>query len=126
MTTKRWLLLFAALLLIAALAHLLLTRFHPGGATATVYHHNIPIQTIDLGRIDLPHSFTIQGEGGAYNVVLVESGQISIQSSSCPDQICVLQGPITDGARPIVCLPHRVVIQISRGQSDEADVITGG
>ena len=125
MTTKRWLLLFTTLILFAALAQLLLLHFFRQGTTATVYHHNIPIETIDLNRVTAPYSFTITGEGGAYNVILVEPGQISVQSSTCPDQICVHQGPITDGARPIVCLPHRVVIQIGRSPDDSVDAVGG-
>ena len=121
MTTKRWLLLFAILILVAALAHLLLAHFLSQGSVATVYHDNTPIKIIDLDRVVAPYSFVVTGEGGAENVVLVEPGKISIQSATCPDQTCVHQGPITDGTHPIICLPHRIVIQIGRGPDDFAD-----
>ena len=118
MTTKRWIILFLALALIAALAQILLSHLLREGTNATIYHHNTPIKTIDLDRGDLPYSFTVTGADGAYNVVLVEFGRISVLSASCRDQICVNQGPITDGSRPIVCLPHRLVIQIGRSPED--------
>ena len=107
------------------IAQLFLTHLQSGGTTATIYHQNVPIKTIDLDQVDTPHSFTIYGEGGAKNVVLIEPGQISIHSATCPDQICVHQGPIEDGTHPIVCLPHRVVIQIDRRPGDHADAVGG-
>ncbi|MCL2568621.1 MAG: NusG domain II-containing protein [Oscillospiraceae bacterium] len=125
MKTKHWILLFIGLVLVALLAQLLLTHFRSDGTIATIYHQNIPLKTIDLGRVDTPYTFTVTGEGGAENVVLIESGQISIQSATCRDQICVHQGPIRDGTHPIVCLPHRVVIQIDRRPDDAADAVGG-
>ena len=125
MKSKHWIFLFIALVGIAALAQLILTRLPQTGAIATVYHQDTPIEVIDLDHVDTPFYFTITGEGGRENVVFVEPGQISVQSATCPDQICVHQGPITDGARPIVCLPHRIVIQIGPGPDDAVDAVGG-
>lgn len=36
---------------------------------------------------------------------------IRMLSSDCPDQICVRTGKLREGGLPIVCLPHRLVIQ---------------
>jgi len=126
MKTKHWNTLFAGLILLAALTQLLLNHFFREGRVATVYHRSIPIETIDLNRVDAPFRFTITGEEGAENVVFVEPGQISVESATCRDQICVHQGPITDGTRPIVCLPHQMVIQIRRSPDDPADIAVGG
>ena len=125
MKTKHWIVLFAALVGIAALAQVLLTRHLLTGTVATVYHQDSPVEIIDLDSVDAPFYFTVTGEGGQENVVFVEPGQISVQSATCRDQICVHQGPITDGSRPIVCLPHRLVIQIDRGPGDQADAVGG-
>jgi len=126
MKTKHWIFLFTTLILIAILAQVLLIPFFSPGSVATIYHHNTPIESIDLDRVNAPYYFTIRGERGETNVVFVEPGRISIQSATCPDQLCVHQGPITDGSRPIVCLPHRVVIQIGRSPEDAADAVAGG
>ena len=127
MKTKHWIFLFAGLILAAILAQFLLTAlFSRTGRVATVYQHNSPIETIDLDRVEAPFHFTVTGEGDAENVVFVEPGQISVSSATCRDQICVHQGPITDGTRPIVCLPHQMVIQIRRSPDDPADIAVGG
>jgi len=125
MKTKRWLILFAALLVLAGGFQVLIhTVFHPP-AIASVYQNGNFVQGIDLSRVDAPYTITVTGIRNRENVILVEPGRISVQSATCRDQICVNQGPISDGIRPIVCLPHRVVIQVATTRTDIADIGTG-
>ena len=56
------------------------------------------------------------GEGGAENVVEVEPGRIRIVSATCPDQVCVRQGWISDSTVPVVCLPNQVIVEIVGGE----------
>ena len=82
------------------------------------------LQEIDLTQVKEPYSFVIEGESGALNTVQVEPGRICISEASCPDQVCVHQGWISDGSEPIVCLPNQVIIQITGGGS-QVDAATG-
>ncbi|MCL2588623.1 MAG: NusG domain II-containing protein [Oscillospiraceae bacterium] len=113
--------LVAALLL----QFLLIRVFGANGTVATVYRDGIVLDTIDLDRVEEPYNITILRDDGGENVILVEPGQISVYAATCRDQICVNQGPISDGTRPIVCLPHRIVIQIGSGSDDVADALGG-
>ena len=38
--------------------------------------------------------------------------------ADCPDQVCVRQGWVQDRTVPIVCLPHRLVIEIVGGEGE--------
>ena len=82
------------------------------------------VKEIDLTQVKEPYSFTLEGENGALNTVLVEPGRICISEASCPDQICVHQGWISDGSEPIVCLPNQIIIQITGGGS-QVDAAAG-
>lgn len=82
------------------------------------------LDEIDLSQVKEPYSFVIEGENGALNTVQVEPGRICISEASCPDQICVHQGWISDGSEPIVCLPNQLIIQITGGGS-QVDAATG-
>lgn len=82
------------------------------------------IQEIDLEEVTVPYSFTVEGEKGLTNTILVEHGRIRVSQAGCPDQICVNQGFISDGTAPIVCLPNRLMIQIVGG-GDALDAATG-
>ncbi|MCL2828978.1 MAG: NusG domain II-containing protein [Oscillospiraceae bacterium] len=112
MNSKRWLILFAALVVFAGFSQVLMHTFFRPAAMASVYQNGNLIQVIDLGRVTAPDTITVTGIWGRENVILVEPGRISVLSATCRDQICVNQGSISNGVRPIVCLPHRVVIQI--------------
>lgn len=57
------------------------------------------------------------------NIVQIENGGVRIIESDCPDKICVKDG-LRDKPREIlVCLPHKVVVQIKgESKSDIDDV----
>ena len=73
------------------------------------------VEEIDLTEVQEAWSFTLEGESGLTNTILVEPGRIRVDHADCPDQICVNQGFISDGTEPIVCLPNRLIIQITGG-----------
>ena len=56
--------------------------------------------------------------------MLVEKGQISMLEADCPDKVCVKQGAISDGARPIICLPNNVLIKLTDDEND-TDITIG-
>lgn len=70
---------------------------------ARVYQRGELMEEIRLDRVQEPYSFPLTGEGGAENVVEVEPGRIRIVSATCPDQVCVRQGWISDSTVPVVC-----------------------
>ena len=92
-----------------------------GGTIAKVYQNGQCIRTIDLSAVSQPWEFTITGADGAYNTVRVEPGRIAIIDASCPDGICVDTGYISDGLKPITCLPNKVIIRIEGGSGSAAD-----
>lgn len=116
-STKFWLLLIGALLLLSAGAGAFLWYGGRGEAqTALVYQDGVCIRSIDLSQVDEPYSFTVEWEDG-YNIIEVERGRIRVSEADCPDQICVRRGWLPDSAAPIACLPHRLVIQMEGGSS---------
>ena len=47
-----------------------------------------------------------------YNIVVIENGYAYMKDADCADKICVHQGKISKVGETIVCLPHKVVIEI--------------
>lgn len=68
------------------------------------------IRTVDLSAVTEEESFTVQSMRGT-NTIRIAPGEIRMASADCPDQICVKSGKLLEDGLPIVCLPHRVVIQ---------------
>ena len=106
-----------ALLLAAAAASAAALLLQRGGApspTARITRDGMLLEEIALEKVDEPYSFTLE-DGSGSNTVQVEKGRIRISEADCPDQVCVNQGWISGGAVPIVCLPHRLMIEIVGG-----------
>ena len=82
------------------------------------------VQEIDLEQVGASFTFTVTGAEGLTNTIRVEKGRIRVEAADCPDQICVDQGFISDGTVPIVCLPNRLVIEITGG-GEAFDAATG-
>ena len=48
------------------------------------------------------------------NIAIIESGSVYMKKADCPDKLCVRQGKITDNAKKIVCLPNKVIIEVTK------------
>jgi len=46
------------------------------------------------------------------NMIEIRNGEVYISHSDCPDQICVKDGPISKNGEILVCLPHKMLIEI--------------
>ena len=101
--------LAALALLVAGSAAFLLLRPKGEGHMARI--------TLDGKVVEEPYTLTLEGPGGFSNTITVEKGRICVSQAGCPDQICVHQGYISDSTTPIVCLPNKLIIEITGGGS---------
>jgi len=106
-----WITIFVVLAVCGALLFFLLGQ-GVGAVSAQVYLDGELLRSIDLSAVAAPYEFDVESELGT-NTVRVENGAIAVISADCPDQVCVRQGFVSDDAIPIVCLPHRLVIQLT-------------
>ena len=121
---KTRLILFALLAVAAVSAAFLL--FRDGSVpspVARITRDGVLLEEIDLSRVAEPRSFVLE-DGSGRNTVSVEKGRICISEADCPDQVCVNQGWISDGTVPVVCLPHKLMIEIVGG-GGELDGVAG-
>ena len=81
------------------------------------------------GTYPLSQDQTIQvvQKTGHHNDITIKDGQVSMTFSDCRNQICVESGAISQTKDTIVCLPNKVVIEITGGSGDGSgvDIITG-
>lgn len=108
----------------AACAAFLLLRPAGEGTVARITLDGAVVEEIDLSAVTQGYTFTVEGPGGFSNTIQVEPGRIRVLEAGCPDQVCVHQGYISDGTAPIVCLPNRLVIEITGG-GDSLDAAAG-
>lgn len=46
------------------------------------------------------------------NTVVIKEGVVSVSKADCPDKVCVNHTPIDSEGETIICLPHKLVIEI--------------
>lgn len=63
----------------------------------------------------------IRTEYEAYNVILCQEGRVCVTEADCPDKICVHHKPVSAAGENIICLPHKVVIEMIGSQESELD-----
>lgn len=122
-TTKLVVILLLVVVAVCSL-YIFQTSTQPSTQLLQIYQHGTLVQTIDLSHVQEAYTIELKGENGVYNTVSVEPGRVCISHASCPDQVCVHQGWISDSTLPIVCLPNEIILEITGGGSD-LDTIAG-
>ena len=58
------------------------------------------------------------------NWLMIEDNKAYIKEADCKDEICVSHAAINREGETIVCLPHKVVVQVEKGEEREIDGIS--
>lgn len=65
--------------------------------------------------LDINENQTIEVSGVK---IVIASGYVYVESSTCPDQICVHQHKIKASGQTITCLPNKVFVKIEGKEVD--------
>lgn len=55
------------------------------------------------------------------NTVVIENGQVYMESADCPDQVCVKHKAICKDGEMIICLPNEVFVEVESNIKNEID-----
>ncbi len=69
-------------------------------------------------------TYTVKGKDGTYNTFEIKDGYVDMLDASCPDKLCVNHSNIHYNNETIVCLPNKVVLQITGAGESEVDAVT--
>ena len=123
-TNRFWLLLIGAILFLSLAALLILPLFQREGDMVHIYLNGSQKPAYRLS-LDEDQTLRIPEEGDHYNLVVIEGGTVRIAEASCPDQVCVRHRPISTTGVSIVCLPHRLVVEVhTEAGSNDLDAVT--
>lgn len=86
----------------------------------------ISVNGKEVRRITLTNNtnheiFDVYSEDGDVNTIEVKENQIRIKAADCSDQVCVLTGFISKPGETIVCLPHKVLVEIQTEDGSSGD-----
>ena len=115
----------AALFALCLGTALIMGRSETGATVARIALNGETLYEIDLSAVTGEATLTVETDGG-YNVITVKNGAVRVSDADCPDRVCVNRGWMTGGYMPIVCLPHRLVIElVSGGEPEAPDAVSG-
>ena len=113
---KRDIMLIATLIIVCAAVFLIINFVvKKDGITAAV---KVDGNIVYMLPLDKNASFTVEGYHGGSNTVVIENGTVYMKDADCPDKLCEKTGKISKNGETIVCLPHRVVVEIQGGEGN--------
>lgn len=68
-------------------------------------------------------SYTVKLKDGSYNTFVIKDGYVDMVDANCPDKICVKHRSIHFNNDTIVCLPNKVVLEVTGSEESDVDAI---
>jgi hypothetical protein len=79
------------------------------------------IKTFDLIEGQETFTYLYEDDDGDSNLIEIQGDRIRIKEADCGDQICVRRGWASKNGETIVCLPHKLVIEIQTVDGSDMD-----
>lgn len=127
---KRWDIIITILLVFVSLLPLAIFTYVQAGKmnedtilVAVISIDNEVVEKITLtGNVGVD-IFNFTPSDHDHDVIEVRDDRIQMKSATCPDQVCVNMGFISRPGETIVCLPHKVLIEIQTIDGGTDDLI---
>lgn len=116
MKKNDWILI-AAVLLIAGIG---LVAFYKAGIQGNGYV-TVKIGGETEGRYSLSENQTVDIQ--QTNTLVIKDGKADMVDAVCPDKVCVYQKAISKKHESIICLPNKVIVEVTEGQEGELDAV---
>lgn len=119
---KKDIILIAAVLVIALVSFAAIKMTQKDGKEVVVTVNNKEVYKTSINK---DQTYKIPEESGT-NIMQIKDGKVTMKKADCKDQICADHKPIEKSGETIVCLPHKVVIEIKseNGKEQELDGVT--
>jgi hypothetical protein len=115
------LILIGTLIIAAVIVLFLVNATKSSGSKVLVTIDGKEYETISL---DKDGTYTVESGDGAWNKFVIKDGVVDMIDADCPDKLCVRQpDTIKYNNETIVCLPHKVVLQVINGKNNEVDAV---
>ena len=120
---KRDIIFIGVLLVVALIAFFVVDKFIKKDGNKVVI--KVDGEIVKIVNLTDTNNIIVNGYDGGTNTVVIENGTVYMTEADCPVKICVNTGKISKIGETIVCLPHRVVVEIQGevSQSDSDDSI---
>lgn len=124
MTKADKLLIFVVILLsFISLAYINRQGFTDRDKYVSIQYNGEEVKKVIFDKQIIGTTIPFETELG-YNLIEIGDERVRVLEANCPDQIDVKQGWISNIGETLICLPHRLVVEIKGvSTSDEVDII---
>lgn len=115
--------IIAVLLIISFTPHLIFFKTSQKGSKnnyAIIQVDGKIHKKIDLSKVKKSEKVNLNLPNGK-NTLLIKNNSIQMYSANCNDALCVKQGNISKVGQTIICLPHKLIIEIKGDELDSKD-----
>ena len=115
--------IIAVLLIISFTPHLIFFKISQKGSKnnyAIIQVDGKIHKKIDLSKVKKSEKVNLNLPNGK-NTLLIKNNSIQMKSANCNDALCVKQGNISKVGQTIICLPHKLIIEIKGDELDSKD-----
>ena len=115
--------IIAVLILISFTPHLIFFKTSQKGSKnnyAIIQVDGKIHKKIDLSKVKKSEKVNLNLPNGK-NTLLIKNNSIQMKSANCNDALCVKQGNISKVGQTIICLPHKLIIEIKGDELDSKD-----
>ncbi len=102
----------AVLLLAAGLAMMLWATTSGNNLYAEIWRDGVLVERVALHE-DTSRTIDIDG----HNIIILKGMTAKMQSADCRDQVCVRTGTLSRSGQTAVCLPNKVILKLTGGES---------
>lgn len=117
---KKDILLITVMVMIALVVFLFIHFFIKKDGSMVVVKINGDIDY--KGSLYQSKELVVDGYQGGSNRIVIQDGFVYMADADCPDKLCEHMGKISKTGENIVCMPHRVVVEIV-GDGSELDSV---
>ena len=116
---KNDLILIGGILLIAFFSFVII--YFSGRSTGSSIKISVDGKSYGTYSLDEDNEIEIKTEYGN-NVVTIKDGVAYMSDADCPDKYCMRQGKINHMKENIVCLPHKVIVEVTQSSNEDSQV----
>ncbi len=108
-------LLIITLLVVSAIGFFLVSSITEGeGDYVVVRENNNIIFKVELSK---DGEYRLESANG-YNIIKVTNGSVDVIEADCKSKVCVNHRPIDKTSESIICLPHKLIVEIEKKVDD--------
>lgn len=74
--------------------------------------------------LDKNDAFEVTDNHGGVNKIVIANSSVKVTEANCSDLVCTYQKPISKSGESIICLPHKLVVEVYSKDDDGLDSIS--